>query len=123
MNKNINKLQIIILTAVFVLFIFQSVLVYGDKNLKSQKEIENSYTKNKEISLEDVYNKLKTIKNKQIINAEKVNDGCSVTFRINCDNKCLANEMKKLEDCFITNYTIMHNKDENCLELKVFFEN
>ena len=62
MNKNINKLQIIILTAVFVLFIFQSVLVYGDKNLKSQKEIENSYTKNKEISLEDVYNKLKTIK-------------------------------------------------------------
>ncbi len=123
MNKSIDKLQIIFLAAVFFLFVSQSVVIYADKNLKAQKKTENSYVENKEILLEDVYNKLKGIKNKKIINAEKLNNGWSVTLRVDLAEKQLMNEINQLENCFITNYTIMQNKDENYMELKVFFQN
>ena len=69
----------------------------------------------------DIYEELNVLTEKQIINAEHIDEKWKIQLRINGDKDQLIKELNKLKAYKITNYDIYNDNNESYIVLEMIY--
>ena len=108
------------LTIFCILLMLQMIILYiNNFNTNGKNIIKEEYKEEK--SLYDIYEELNVLTEKQIINAEHIDEKWKIQLRINGDKDQLIKELNKLKAYKLTNYDIYNDNNESYIVLEMIY--
>lgn len=117
MNKNYRNGLIIVLAIIVMFQIFFINKVNKEENVRVYNNVNRTVINHK--SLKDINEELSCLNNKDILSANKINDKWYVKIKIQGNKEELVNEIAKLKNYEISDYSINRNNVENSIVLDI----
>lgn len=114
MSENIKKIILILLITLSLI----QVILYNN-SINKFEEVNNTIVHDETKNIKSLYEELGYINKEEIISAQKENDVWNIKIMIDGNTDNIINEISKLKDLKILNYSIRKNLDEKCVIVEI----